>query len=137
MKLPKDNHNLTEMFKKARTPEVSEFNGEYVVDMLTVLPSFRRFSHRKLFYSANGDIMGQNLILNKAWGYFSLEKGVCDAIDSLAVVVINYNRIENLFLTRGVRDHVRCIERERLFLGRFHYLFMGRLYFLGYFSLTQ
>ena len=58
MNLPKNNYKLTEIFKNARTPKLSEFNGEYFVDMLTILPSLRKFSHRKIFYSENDKTLG-------------------------------------------------------------------------------
>ncbi len=135
--LPEDSDKLREILKNARTPEISEFNGEYLVDMLTMLPSFSRFSHRKVFYSENGIVSGYNILFNRIWGYFSLEKGFCGGPDSLNAVVINYNRGENLFFTKRIRDYVRCIESGRLYIGRFQYLLMGRECFLGYFSLSK
>jgi len=135
--LPENNQKLNEMFMNARAPEMSEFHGEYLVDMLTMMPSFRRFSHRKVFYSENGNVAGYNILFNKVWGHFFLEKGVCKKPDSLDVVVINYNRSENTFVTKRIRDHVRCFESGNSYIGRFHYLFMGKEYFLGYFSLSK
>jgi hypothetical protein len=137
MDLPKNNSRLSMIFKGARTPDLDEFHGEYSVDMLTVIPSFKRFSHRKVFYSEGGAVTGHNLLLNREWGHFFVEKGKSGGTDPFDVIVINYNRSENFFLTRRVRDHVRCIEKGRLYLGRFNYLFMERLFFLGYFSLKR
>jgi len=138
MKLPKNNHKLDEIFKSAPAPDIPEFHGEYFVDMLTILPSLRRFSHRKVFHSENGRILGYNMLFsNKKCGHFFLEEGICKEADSSKVIIINYNRPENSFLTSGVRDQVKCIEKGSLYLGRFNCLFMGKLRFLGYFSLTK
>ncbi|MFH0790068.1 MAG: hypothetical protein V2A64_00375 [Candidatus Omnitrophota bacterium] len=138
MSLPKNNRRLGEIFKDAGLPEVSEFNGEYFVDMLTVLPSLKAFSHRKFFYSQNGKVIGYNILFTrKVWGHFFVEQGVCEAADSLPAVVINYNRTENSFISNRIRDYVRCIEKDKLYLGRFNYILRGKLYFLGYFSLSR
>lgn len=138
MKLPKDNQELTEIFENARTPKVHEFDGEYYVDMLTTLPSLRRFSHRKVFYAEDNKIVGHNILFNRMkCGNFFLEEGVCRLSDALGVVVINYKRAENSFITNRVMDYVREIKHKNLYLGRFNYLFMGKLRFLGYFSLSK
>jgi hypothetical protein len=138
MELPKNNYELTKFFKNARTPNVYEFCGEYLVDMLTVLPSLRKFSHRKVFYTKNDRVLGYNLLFtNKIWGHFFLEEGICKEVDLLKVVVINYDKIENSFISNRIRDQLRCIEKDALYLGRFNYLFMGKPQFLGYFSLTK
>ncbi len=183
MSLPKNNYKLDEIFKKAEAPAISEFNGEYFVDMLTGLPSLKKFSHRKVFYPKNNKIMGYNILLkNWKWGYFFLEEEICKIpyldehrrkeMNSLkinpvgkdetlnpttafsektnelysspaqaeglfiGVIVINYDRRENSFLTNKIRDYVRRID-ENLYLGRFNYFFRGKPRFLGYFSLTK
>ena len=53
MKLTRNHSRLTEIFKNARVPDIFEFHGEYLVDMLTVLPSLKNFSHRKIFLTEN------------------------------------------------------------------------------------
>jgi len=137
MKLPKNNRKLTEIFKQAETPKISEFRGKYFVDMLTGFPTLKKFSHRKIFYPESNKVFGHNVILaNKIWGHFFLEEGICEKIDSLKVVVINYKREKNFFISRGIRDYVRRIEDD-LFLGRFNYLLMGKPRFLGYFTLSK
>ena len=136
MKLPKNNLKLTEIFRNAATPDISEFSGEYLVDMLTVFPSFKRFSHRKIFHLENDKVSGYNVLLSRTWGHFFLEEGICKELGSLKTAVINYNSRENTFLTGRIRDHVRRIEKDT-YLGRFNYLFYGRLYFLGYFLLEK
>lgn len=138
MKLPKNNRELTEIFKKAAVPQIADFSGEYLVDMLTGLPSLKRFSHRKVFYSKKGGTFGYNAIFNKKkWGRFFLEQGVCEKLDSLKVIIINYDRKENSFVSNKIRDYVRCVKKDKLYLGRFNYLFMGKPRFLGYFSLMK
>jgi len=137
MKLPGTNAGLTEVFKKALPPDVSEFNGEYLVDMLTTFPSLKRFSHRKVFYRNNDRVMGNNVLFNGKFGYFLVQEGVCEELGSLEAAVLNYDRRENAFFIRRVRDHVRCLEKDALYVGRFNYLFSGRLYFMGYFSLEK
>ena len=135
---PKNNHHLKEIFKKAKTPKISKFSGEYFVDMLTVLPNLRKFSHRKFFYKQKDKVLGHNVLFtNKVWGRFFLEQGICKEIDSLGVIVINYKRRGNGFISNRIRDYVRCINENSLYIGRFNYLFLRKLYFLGYFSLLK
>ncbi len=137
MKLQGTIRELRKIFKDASTPDVSEFNGEYLVDMLTLFPSFKRFSHRKVFYVEDNNILGHNVLFNKVWGRFFMEEGVCSDIDSVKVAVINYDRSENLFHIRRIRDYIRCMERDSLYIGRVHYTFFGKPYFLSYFSLEK
>jgi len=137
MQLPKNIQELGEIFRNAHCPELSEFKGEYLVDMLT-LPSFKRISHRKFFYHEDAHVKGYNMFFTDIkWGSFFLEQGVCEGKNSVKAVIINYNIDGNLFITRGIRDYVRCIERGILYIGRFKYVLMGKLYFLGYFSLSK
>ena len=65
MKLPKNNKELTKIIKKAQVPDVKEFKGEYVVDMLTVLPSLKKYSHRKFFFSENNQVQGYNILFQR------------------------------------------------------------------------
>jgi hypothetical protein len=136
LKLPENNVELTEIFRNAAMPDITEFNGEYLVDMLTVLPSFKRFLHRKVFSLGKNKVSGYNILFDKKWGYFFLEEGICEQPEPLKVMVINYDRSENSVLIRRIRDHVRRIE-EGIYLGRFNYLFNGRLHFFGYFLLEK
>jgi hypothetical protein len=138
MKLPRNNSELTQIFKDAQIPKVSGFVGEYFVDMLTVLPSLITFSHRKTFFTENNKTAGYNILFTKTiWGHFFVEEGICKELDSLNVAVINYDRIKNSFIANKIRDHVRCLKENALYLRRFNYLFMGELHFLGYFSLSR
>lgn len=138
MRLPRNNRELDDIFRSASVPDIAEFSGEYFVDMLTVLPSLRTFSHRKVFTADNEGVSGYNIIFRKlTWGRFYLEKGVSDALDAIPVIVINYNRTDNSIVFRGIRDHVRCLEKGLLYLGRFNYVVTGTPRFMGYFSLSR
>lgn len=137
MRLTGKSRELREIFRTAIVPPVTEFDGEYLVDMLTIWPSFKRFSHRKIFYRKDSGVAGHNVLFNRSWGHFSVEEGTCDNISPAKAVVINYNRSENPFLVRGIRDHVRRIIKDDLYIGRFNYMCRGRPRFLGYFSLEK
>jgi hypothetical protein len=137
MNLPKNDAKLTEIFKNARVPDALEFHGEYLVDMLTVLPSLKKYSHRKVFYTEHNMVKGYNILFQKKiWGHFFLEHGTCEDKDSAAVLVINYARRENYFSYRMI-DYVRCVEDDTLYLGRFNYILFGKPRFLGYFTLLK
>lgn len=137
MNFPGTHGQLKEIFKGAGAPDIQDLSGEYLVDMLTVFPSFKRFSHRKIIYKSDSRILGHNVLFNKTWGHFFIEEDVCRSVESVRVAVINYNRAENIFPVRGIRDHLRCVSDGALYIGRFNYSFSGRLYFLGYFSLEK
>ncbi|UCB56842.1 MAG: hypothetical protein JSV30_06525 [Candidatus Omnitrophota bacterium] len=138
MRFPRSTRKFDEIFKKAHCPAPSELKGEYFVDMLSALPTLRGFFHRKVFIPEGDGVSGYNLLFaDKKWGAFFLEKGICNELGSIEAMVINYDREENSFLTNKIRDYIRCIEPGRLYIGRFNYLFMGKLRFLGYFSLSK
>ncbi|MFH0857013.1 MAG: hypothetical protein V1860_03895 [bacterium] len=136
MNMHENNPKLDKIFKNASPAEISDLNGEYYVDMLTgVLPSIRRFSHRKIFYQEDGKTTGCNIVFkNFKWGYFFLETRNFTSEQQTA---INYAIAENSFLTNKIRDHIKCVEPGKLYIGRFNYLLGGKLYFLGYFSLIK
>jgi hypothetical protein len=137
MRLPKDNKELTSIIKKARVPDPFEFSGEYAGDMRTILPSLKKFSHRKFFFTENNQVKGYNILFQKKiWGHFYLERGTCLDLGSADVLVINYAKRENSFSYRVI-DYVRCIEDKTLYLGRFNYVLFGKPRFLGYFTLTK
>ena len=137
MHLPKTFRALKEIFINADPPGLSELEGEYLVDMLTIFPSFKRFLHRKVFYKVNDMMQGHNVLFGKEWGYFFLEEDMCTALDQKAATVINYNRKDNSPIIRGIRDQIRCVNKQELYIGRFNYMLSGRLIFLGYFSLEK
>jgi hypothetical protein len=137
MKFPKNSRELQKVFEHATYPDINSLTGEYLVDMLTVWPSFKRFSHRKVLYRQNDMVTGHNVLFSKVWGHFIVEEGSCRDVYSKRAAVINYNRPENSFPVRRIRDYVRCVERDSLYIGRFYYTFPGRIQFLGYFSLEK
>lgn len=137
MKFPGRYIKLREIFKKAEAPDISGVQGEYLVDILSFLPSLRRFSHRKVIYKNHAGVSGYNILFNKKWGHFFVEKGICRDIDSKGSLIINYDVEENSFLTSGIRDHIRCLEKDKLYIGRFYYELFGRSHFIGYFSLMK
>ncbi len=105
-RLPRNDKELAEIFRKAKKPELSEFNGEYEVDMLTMLPSLRCFSHRKVFSVEKDGVAGCNVLFRKQkWGHFFLEEGTCLNPELLRVIVVNYDRRENTILTSRGSDH--------------------------------
>lgn len=135
MKLPRNKSELERMFREAAAPNMADLRGEYFVDMLTRTPSIRILSHRKAFFSRDDRIEGRNVLFsNLCWGSFFLEDG---SYEGSRTVVINYNTPDNFPFTRRIRDHLKCIEEGRLYLGRFNVLFRGRLMFLGFFTLTM
>ncbi|MDD5251144.1 MAG: hypothetical protein PHT12_00750 [Patescibacteria group bacterium] len=136
MKLPRNNRELDGLFSQATVPNAVEFDGEFEVDMLTILPSLRRLGHRKVFWSDAGKVIGCNVLFrNFRWGRVVLEPGKCNW-DGQPALLINYDVAGN-YLSRGMRDYVRRLEKGETYLGRFNYVLFGRLIFLGYFSLRR
>ncbi len=133
-----DSRKLDEIFRNAKAPEISEFNGEYAVAILTGLPSLKKIAHRKKFYAQGERVLGCNVVFkNLKWGRFFLEEGTCEDMGSLKAIKINYNSNENSFLTNRIRDFVRCVEENKLYLGRLYFKIGKKLLFLGYFSLKK
>lgn len=137
MEFPKNNIELDSIFKNGSEPVIDEFEGEYWVSMLTgMIPNFRWVGHRKRFFDEEGKKVGKNIILlNSTFGYFKVEKGKCDDLNNLNVMILNYGEKRN-FLTRSVRDKIRRIE-DNIFLGRYYNVMDGSYYFKGYFSLIK
>ncbi|NOY35426.1 MAG: hypothetical protein GXP44_00650 [bacterium] len=136
MELPKNKRALDEIFKNAESLDPSELSGEYFVDMLTGLPSLKRFNHRKIFRQENGQTIGCNIIFkNKKWGCFFLEQ-TAGLKEGDAKTTINYDTPQNSLITKRIRDCIKKIG-DNLYLGRFNYILFGKPRFLGYFSLTK
>ena len=127
---------LNTAFVDAGHPDLSDLSGEYLVNVVMV-PGYRSFIHRKVFYREHNKVLGYNLLFHKTWGHFSVEEGSVAAPDSLNVAVINYNRPENTMMIRRIRDHIRCVKRDTLYIGRANYLVCGKPRFLGYFTLEK
>lgn len=71
MKLPKNNSKLKSIFDIAEILNPFELNGEYGVEMLTMLPSLKIFSHRKAFHAKDKKVSGYNLLFkNLQWELF-------------------------------------------------------------------
>jgi hypothetical protein len=137
MKLPDSHKELRRLFLDADTPVLEELNGSYLVDMLGLWPSFKRFSHRKIIYRKNNKVKGHNVLLGRRWGHFHLEDALCRDAEEVKATLINYNRPENSFPVRRIRDYIRSVA-PGVYLGRFYYLLHGNyMRFLGYFSLEQ
>lgn len=133
MKLPLSHGKLKKYFHNASVPDLYEFSGEYLVNML-MIPGYRKLFHRKIFYRESNNVAGYNLLFNKRWGRFLMEE---QNVNELKVSVINYDRAENSFLIRGIRDHLRRVEESAFYIGRFNYIIREKLYFLGYFTLEK
>lgn len=137
IKLPGTTQELSALFSKAEPASLSDFEGEYFVHMLTVLPSLRKLSHRKIFYTDKKTVRGRNVLFgNVSWGRFYLEEGVCEAPGSSRVVVINYDVPENYAFVRRIRDYVRKVD-ENTYLGRLNLVILGKPRFIGYFTLEK
>ncbi len=135
MEPPEDKRALDKIFKDAEIPNPSEFQGEYFVDMLTALPSLKKFSHRKTFRREENKTIGRNILFKgKKWGHFFLEQTGGES--GRSKTIINYDVPENSFITRRIRDEVRRAGNGA-YLGRFNYIFFGKPRFLGYFSLVK
>ncbi len=137
MHLPNTFRELKDVFMHAVPHDPVDLEGEYLVDMLTIFPSFKRFSHRKVIYVDNNNVLGHNELFGVKWGHFFIEEALCENVDNKRTAVINYNRKDNSPLIRGIRDQIRFLEKEGFYIGRFNYSFFGRLVFLGYFSLEK
>lgn len=136
MRFPGRQRELHADFVNAADPDLSHLRGEYLVNILMV-PGYSMLNHRKVFYAENDTIYGYNILFHKTWGRFRIEDGYAALPDPLNVAVINYNRSENSFLIRRIRDHIRCVQKNKLYIGRANYLLRGRPRFLGYFSLEK
>ena len=125
------------MFRNAAAPEVSEFDGDYLVDMLTITPSLKIFSHTKSFWTSPSGVEGTNVLFGGwRWGRIRLERGPCRNFDPLDSVIISYDLPDNSFLTKGWCDFVRRTGEDS-YLGRYNVKIGRSTVFLGYFSLEK
>lgn len=136
MSLPGHHRELNTLFVNATDPDLSHLKGEYLVNILMV-PGYRTLRHRKCFYTQNGNLLGYNLLRHTIWGRFIVEEGRAAGAGPLNGAVINYNRSENLFFIRRIRDYIRCVQKDKLYIGRANYLIWDRTLFLGYFTLEK
>jgi hypothetical protein len=136
MRFPGSHKKPTAVFADSPAPDLSHLQGEYLVNILMV-PGYRTLRHRKFFYREHGNVLGYNLLRHTIWGRFTVEEGRAAEADSRHAAVINYNRNENLFFIRRIRDHIRCVKEDALYIGRAGYRLFGRTIFLGYFTLEK
>ncbi len=137
MKFPWSYKKLNKIFLHARYPDINELQGEFLVDILSFLPSLKRFSHRKVMYTTAKTQLGHNVISGRKWGRFSVSEGTFKESDFLKSVRLNYDLDNNFFLLKYIRDYIRCLEENTLYIGKFYYLVHGYPVLIGYFSLKK
>lgn len=139
VELPKGNGRLTEVFKNGDARSIRDLKGEFYVDILTGLPSFRKLNHRKKISIEHGDHRGFNTIFkkNRVFGHFKVEPDTCKELESLKVIKLDYYVPENSFVLNRMIDRIRCIERRNLYLGRYYLRIFGKHRFMGYFKLEK
>jgi len=138
MKFPKSNKELDVLFLSGKNPVAQDFVGEqYYVDILTGIPSARRFNHRKLFFK-DGDLYhGNNIVFGSYnFGYFNMEQAN-DAALNVPVLVLNYHQPKTSFLFKNMIDHIVELENKANYLGRYYMQDGDKLKFDGYFSLVN
>jgi hypothetical protein len=133
-RLPRTLKSLNGFFSTAREPVFEELYGEYRVKILTGFPDFSWCNHRKVFYGKEGKGYGYNLMFSGwRWGYFDL-RATPDPHDA---VLIDYDKKENPFFWRPIRDYIKCLQKNTLYLGQFRYELNRKEKFIGYFSLSR
>ena len=137
MKFPWSYKALNEIFLNAREPEIDELQGEFIVDILSFLPSLKNLSHRKVMYTKDKTRLGHNVLSGRKWGHFLLTENKVKELSTLKAVKLSYDLEDNFFLLRNIRDYIRCIEENSLFIGKFYYLVCGYQVLIGYFSLEK
>ena len=137
MKFPTSYKELNKIFLNASDPVIAELNGEYIVDILSFLPSLKRLSHRKIMYTRAKTQLGHNVLSGRTWGRFSVSEGSFKESDFLKAVRLNYDREKNFFIIKNIRDYIRRIEDNTLYIGKFYYRIFERSIFIGYFSLEK
>lgn len=126
---------LKDLFVESDRSDVNNLVGEYLVDMLTGIPSLRFINHRKVFLRDQGKVVGYNIIFNNLrWGYFFVEES---EFNGLKTILINYDTDKNSFFTKIIRDHIRYDSKHGEYIGRFNIQLFEKLFFFGYFSLKK
>lgn len=137
MRFPLTYRELENIFMDARDPDIAALNGEYTVDMLSFLPSLKRFNHRKVIYAGEHKPAGYNVLFGKTWGKFSVSLSDDKETGFQKTLMLNYDLEHNFLLIRNIRDYLRCIEDNTLFIGKFYFRFFRWDFFIGYFSLEK
>jgi len=137
MKFPGSYKALNKIFLHARDPDIAELHGEFRVDILSFLPSLKSLSHRKVIYTKGKTLMGHNVLSGRKWGHFLLAENTIKESSTLKAVRLSYDQEDNFFLIKHIRDYIRCIEKNSLYIGKFYYMVFGRPFLIGYFSLEK
>ncbi|MCP4122049.1 MAG: hypothetical protein GY751_09875 [Bacteroidetes bacterium] len=130
--------SLNEDFQLGTTPEITDFNGDFVVKLeVPVLPAIRFLGHNKHFPSGIEIGGGYNPFLGFfKIGKFRIEKGKSELDDELEVLKIIYDSIENPFFIRPLVDELRQISPD-CYLGRGIYTIFGRRLKVFYFTVIK
>ena len=137
MKFPRRYHALKKIFLNACDPDIAALKGEYIVDILSFLPSLKRFNHRKVFHAGENNITGHNVLFGKTWGTFSVSESNDKESGFKKSLMLNYDMEDNFFLLRNIRDYMRSNENDTWYIGKFYFRFFRWDFFIGYFSLEK
>jgi hypothetical protein len=137
MKFPWSYKKLNKIFLNARNPDIAELQGEFIVDILSFLPSLKSLSHRKVMYTTAEIQLGHNVLSGRKWGFFLLAEDSFKESGARKAVRLSYDLEDNLFLIKHIRDYIRCIEKNSLYIGKFYYIVFGRPFLIGFFSLEK
>jgi len=137
MQFPWSYKKLHQLFLDASDPDIDDVQGEFIVDMLSFLPSMKWLSHRKIITHDGSRHCGHNTLPGFTWGRFALTGKTFKKWGSVKTVMFNYDPGKNFFLLKNIRDYIRCIEEKKLYIGKFYYQFFGYPLLIGYFSLEK
>jgi hypothetical protein len=137
MKFPWSYKELNKIFLNAHDPDIDDFQGEYIVDILSWLPSFKSISHRKVIYTEGNRHYGHNVFPCLQWGQFLLTEKTLKESGDIKTLMLSYDLMDNFYLIKNIRDYIRCIDKNTLYIGKFYYQIFGYPVFIGYFSLEK
>ena len=116
---------------------MADLQGEFIVDILSFLPSLKRLSHRKVMLSKGKEGIGHNVLYGRRWGHFLLTENTFKELGSLKAIQLSYDVEDNFYLMKHIRDYIRCIDKKTLYIGKFYYHLFGYPVLIGYFSLEK
>jgi len=116
---------------------MAELQGEFIVDILSFLPSLKGLSHRKVMFTKGKQGHGHNVLYGRTWGHFLLTENTFKELGSRKAVQLSYDVEDNFYLIKNIRDYIRCIDEKTLYIGKFYYHLFGHPLFIGYFSLEK
>ena len=137
--LPRKKKELHRLFKNLKTPNRSELKGDYYVDIITGLPSFKKLHHGKKLFLEKHKHFGYNVLFKKkkVFGHFSIGDTTCDDFDSKEAIMLDYNVKKNGFIMNRMIDKIRTVKKNELYLGRYYLRIFGKYRFVGYFALGR